>query len=188
MKNIKDLKIKTLEGFSVKKLQRFPSMEWGEEGGLQADLFYNGKQVLQLYQAGDGGMANTYWTEYGKEVEQEVKEKALKFLQRVDKSYQMGSDYYQFAAKTPSEIDDDDFETLIILIEEQYEKAKFVKSSFKKGYKSVAILSNDFQTSYLQYYQENVPEIRVEEWLVKNNHKEYTEIEMVYSQEQLATM
>lgn len=188
MKNIKNLNITTQEGFSIKNLQRFPSMEWGDEGGLQADVFYNGQKIFQLYDAGDGGMANYYLTEYGKKTEQEWREKAFQFLKRVDKDYQDGSEYEWLNAKTPKELDDSDFETLVVLIEDRYSRVQFAKKSFKKGYKTVAILSNDFQTSYLQYYQENVPMAKVQEWLVKNNHNEFTQIDMVYSQEQLATM
>ena len=189
MKNIKDLKIKTLEGFSVKNLQRFPSMEWGDEGGLQANVLYNGKEVFQIYQEGNGGPAITYWTDYGKSIEKEVRERAFEFLKRVDKDYQEGSEYQWLMAKEPKDINDDDFETMVVLIEEQYERVKFVKKSFKNGYKTVAILSNDCQVSYLQYYIDNVPLEKVKEWLVRNDKdKEFTEVEMVYSQEQLATM
>ena len=189
MKSVKDLKITTKEGFSVKNLQRFPSMEWGEDGGLQATVLYNGKEVFELFQAGDGGLANVYWTEHGKKIANEVREKVFDFLKRVDKDYQDGSKYQWLMAKTPQEISDDDFETMVVLIEEQYERTKFVKKSFKKGYKTIAILSNECQVSYLQYYIDNVPLEKVKEWLVKNDKdKEFTEIEMVYSQEQLAIM
>lgn len=188
MKNIKNLKITTLEGFSVKDLERFPSMEWGEDGGLRAKLLYNGKEVMEVFNQGDGGMAINYWTQYGKSIQNEVLEKALQFLQRVDEDYQQGSEYYHLAAKTPSEISEDDFETIVILIEEQYDKMKEVQKSFKKGYKTIAILSNDYQTSYLQYWVSDITEQEVKQWLVKNNHKEYTKIELVHSQEQLMTM
>ena len=57
MKQVKDLRITTKEGFSVKNLQRFPSMEYGEDGGLQADLYCNGDFLMTVFDAGDGGCA-----------------------------------------------------------------------------------------------------------------------------------
>ena len=138
MKEIKKLGITTQEGFSVRNLQRFPSMEWGDEGGLQAELFYNGQNVMTVYQEGNGGCAITYWTDYGRSIENEVKEQALKFLQRVDKSYGQNTPYSWLKNKTAQKMDNDDFESLVINIESRYDMVKSFKKGLKNGYTSFA--------------------------------------------------
>ena len=94
MKQVKDLKIKTQEGFEVKNLERFPSREFGENGGLAADLYLDNIYVGHLYQAGDGGMADFSWSgSTDKYSPIEVKEKVHSFLLRNDKDYGPNSKY-----------------------------------------------------------------------------------------------
>lgn len=110
MVNIKDLKIKTFEGLSVKNYSRFPSREWGDEGGMQADVYLNGKYTGKVYNAGDGGMANFYRekdTNYD-----ELKTACFKFLRRLDKNYRKSS----LMPKKASECDEDDIALAVDLI------------------------------------------------------------------------
>jgi len=83
MKDIKDLKITTAEGLSVKNYKRFPSSEWGEEGGMQADLYLKGVHVGTVYDAGDGGESNFYGSTKEYDVEA-LKTASFNFLSRKD--------------------------------------------------------------------------------------------------------
>ena len=152
MKEIKNLGIKTQEGFEIKNLQRFPSREWGDEGGLQADIYYKDEKIAQYYDAGDGGMANMYWTDYGRSVKKEAQTDAIKFLQRCDADYRPGSKYYDllFKDQKPQNFDEDDWGTLIILIEEHYDKIKMIKETLKNN-PTVIVCSNDQHILTLGY-------------------------------------
>lgn len=173
MKNIKDLKIKSKEGFEVKNLQRFPSMEWGDEGGLKADIYYNGFKILEVLQEGNGGCAICYKNmthfESGEVDMNEVNEKCLEFLKRNDTSYTSG-EYDWLTKKTPNTLDDDDFEALVNCFEKKYDDNKFCQKQFKKNFHSVAILDSSFKTSYLSSVG-IMSDKYVEQYLEKNNLK-----------------
>lgn len=110
MKNISDLKIKTFEGLSIKNYSRFPSREWGDEGGMQADVYLNGNYTGKIYNAGDGGDAFFY---KGDKCDIEaLKTACFKFLKRVDKSYFK----YSFSPKKASDLRDDDICCAVDLI------------------------------------------------------------------------
>ena len=179
MKNIKNLGITTKEGFSVKNLQRFPSMEWGPEGGLQAELYYNKHKVLDLFNAGDGGCANVYLTDKGTKILDELKAKGLEFLKRVDKDYGPDSKYSWMKTKTAATFDDDDWEMVITIIEERAEDIKTIKQCFKKGYKAVAIIRNDSEKKFLQYRFANINIAAVKSYLTAMDMKQYSEIVVV---------
>lgn len=176
MKQIRDLGITTKEGFSIKNLQRFPSMEWGEDGGLQADLYYKGDKIMVVYDAGNGGSAITYTTELYSMKMGEIKTAALTFLKRCDDNW----DKYDFLRnKAAKDIDDDDFESIVTVIEERYGVMYQLKKSFKNGYKSVAVLKNDLHIDYLQYKVDDVTMDEVKSYLVRNNlDKKYTGVEL----------
>ena len=97
MKDIKDLKITTAEGLSVKNYKRFPSSEWGEEGGMQADLYLKGVHVGTVYDAGDGGESNFYGSAKEYDVEA-LKTASFNFLSRKDKDWNK----YKFMPKQAS--------------------------------------------------------------------------------------
>ena len=176
MKDIKNLGITTSEGFSVKNLKRFPSMEWGEEGGLQADLWYKGNEVMTVYNDGNGGPAICYYTDYGKKIMDVLKTNALSFLKRKDDNF---NKYDWLRNKTAKDIDDDDFESVVNCIEERYYECKELKKSFKKGFKSVAILSNDYKKDFLQYRIDGVTYQQVKDYLVRNKlDKNYSKIDL----------
>lgn len=178
MKNIKNLKIRTKEGIEVKNLQRFPSMEWGDEGGLQADVYVNGEYVGQLYQAGDGGCAS--FTYPGSEAYTKIAEAGIMFLQRVDKAYGPNSQYDWLKKKTARLMDDDDIEAVINNIEDRYMDVSVAQKIFKKGYKAVALLKNDHTTQYLQYHVSDITEAEVYKWLKENKlAEEYPEISII---------
>lgn len=169
MKDIKRLGITTQEGFEVQNLQRFPSMEWGPEGGMQADVYYKGNKVLQVFQEGNGGPAITYAEDYYREHEVEINLQLLRFLRRVDKNYGPDSPYDWLKNKKVSLIkgkqhanglDDDDWEALVNNIEDYYVDVKTAGNSFRVGFKAVACLKNDYETKYLQY---RVSDITLEE-------------------------
>ena len=182
MKNIRDLGITTKEGFSVKNLKRFPSMEWGEEGGLTADLYYKGAKILSLYQEGNGGSAMATYNE----MSLDIKRAALDFLKRCDKAY----DTYEFLIrKTAKDINDDDFEAVINCIEERYDIIKNVKKAFKKDYKSVAVLGDDLRFDYLQYRVSDITLDEVKTYLKKNKlDKKYFYIQLYKITDDLTIM
>lgn len=63
--------IMTKEGFSIKKMQHFPSIEYGENGGTACDLLLNGKKIASFFDAGDGGEAQVTWLDPSKQKEYE---------------------------------------------------------------------------------------------------------------------
>ena len=153
MKRVSDLKITTKEGFHIKNLQRFPSMEYGEDGGLKADIYYNRNLIGTLFNAGDGGCARMDFTEYGRKNLGTLKVAALSFVKRCDRDW----DKYDFLKdKNASAFDDDDWEALVITIEQRYDDVKTIKQSFRKGYKSVCIISNDVERQYIAYKVDGV--------------------------------
>ena len=123
-------------------------MEWGEDGGLKADIYYKRNLVGTLFQEGNGGCADMSFTEYGRKNIVSLREAALAFVKRCDRDW----DKYAFLRdKEAKAFDDDDWEALVNTIEERYDDVKEIKKSFKKGFKSVVIISNDIAKSYLQY-------------------------------------
>ena len=129
MKDIKNLGIKTQEGFEVRNLNRFPSLEWGEEGGLEADLYLNGVWAGTIFQAGEGGCASFTYANLGVE-EKELAEKGLAFLKRCDESYGPNSKYEWLRDKTVAKFDDDDIEAIVNTIEEYYDDVKTMEMSY----------------------------------------------------------
>lgn len=170
MQNIKKLGIVTKEGFDVRDLKRFPSMEWGDEGGLQADVYYKGEKVLTVYQEGNGGCAITYPTSYYNKNKEEIDTQCYAFLRRVDDAYGPNSKYSKlFADKSAKNIDDDDWESLVNNIEQRYDENKDAVKLFKKGYKAIAVLYGDHAIDYLQYRVSDITEKEVAAWVIKNN-------------------
>lgn len=186
MKQIRDLGITTKEGFSVENLKRFPSMEWGEDGGLQADLFYKGDKIMTVFNAGDGGCAICHTTELYSTKMGEIKTAALAFLKRCDDNW----DKYDFLRdKAAKDIDDDDFESTVTVIEERYDLLSQLKKSFRNGYKYVAVLKNDLRIDYLQYKVDDVTMDEVKSYLVKNNlDKKYTNIKLFNANSSLCVL
>lgn len=179
MKSIKNLGIKTKEGFEVRNLKRFPSMEYGEEGGLEADLYLDGKWAGTIYNAGDGGPASFTYANVAFEPE-EIAAKGLTFLKRVDPDYGPAGRFAWLRTKTVAKFNDDDLEAVVTTIEERSEVIKQAKKSFKKGYKAVAALKSDWQISYLQYRVEDVTREEVQKWLKDSgNDSKYHEFEIL---------
>ena len=190
MKNIKRLGVTTKEGFEVRDLQRFPSMEWGDEGGLQAELYYKGEYIMRVYQEGNGGCAITYRTDYYKQHRFAIESECLDFLRRVDKGYGPDSPYEWLKNKKvavsstskPREdlINDDDWEAVVNNIEEYYNDVKSAANSFRAGFKAVACLKGDLETGYLQYRVADVTEQEVRDFLKKKGlDKKYTEVKIL---------
>ena len=171
MKQIKDLNVTTKEGLSVKNLERFPSMEWGDEGGLKAELWLDGNTYVgTLFQAGNGGMANFTWNaNLIAETREQIKQYVFKFLMRNDKDFGPNSKYEFMRDKTPAKIDDDDIEMLIIILEEEYDARQVVNKSLKRGYKSVARVNQGYQFKYIQYMKKGITKKEVSDYLKKNN-------------------
>lgn len=199
MKNIKNLGITTKEGFEVKNLQRFPSMEWGDEGGMQADVYFEGNHIMQVFQEGNGGCAITYPTEYFKSHRFALERECLNFLKRVDKSYGPNSPYEWLKNKKvavsdnskPFEttINDDDWEALVNNIEEYYDDVKSAANSFRAGFKAVVCLKNDLETGFLQYRVADVTEQEVRDFLKKKGlDKKYTEVKILLPTPELSIL
>lgn len=187
MKSIKDLKIKTKEGLEVKNLQRFPSMEWGPEGGLQADLYVNGEYVGQVYQAGDGGCAS--YTYPGVEASRKLAEAGIAFLKRVDKNYGPDTPYDWLKDKSAKTFQDDDIEAIVGNIEERYENVKTAKKAFKEGYKAIAILQNDYEKRTLAYKVADITVKEVREYMCKQKlDKKYPEVEIITCNDNLSVL
>lgn len=116
MLNIKDLKVTTKEGLSVKNYKTFPSHEWGEDGGMQADVYLNGVYVGQVYDAGDGGMGSMDFNSNANI--KDFKNAVFNFLKRKDKNYFK----YSFMPKQASDVNEDDYVCMVDLIAHYYNK------------------------------------------------------------------
>ena len=175
MKNVKMPGITTKEGFELRNLQRFPSMEFGDEGGLQVDIYYNKHKIMQVYQEGNGGPAITYTEQYYLDHKTEIDLQCLRFLKRVDENYGPNSEFASLRNKRINNIDDDDWEALANNIEEYYDDVKAAAKSFRAGYKAVVALKCPWQTDYLQYRVADITDKEVAAWLAKNDtKKKYT--------------
>ena len=156
MKQIKNFKTITKEGFSVANLQRFPSREWGDEGGFQADVLFNNQKIAKVFQEGDGGCADVYFKkDLTEKLLTEVKDNLISFLKRYDYCYQESSPYEWLKKKTAQGVGNDEFEALVVNIEEAEETFRSAQKRFKKAdVKGVANIvyvdNNGFSRSYLQ--------------------------------------
>lgn len=155
MKQIKNFKTITKEGFSIANLQRFPSREWGDEGGFQADVLFNNQKIAKVFQEGDGGYADVYFEkDLTKELLTEIKDELISFLKRYDYAYQKTSPYEWLKNKTSQGVGNDEFEALVVDIEEAEGTFKSALKKFKPGVNCVAsikyIEKNGFSNNYLQ--------------------------------------
>ena len=189
MKTIKNLTIKTVEGIALKNLQRFPSIEFGEEGGLQVDIYLLGKKIGTLYNAGDGGCAD-FTTDGGSENYTKLAKAVFDFLTRADKDFGPNSQYEWMRKKTSyKDISDDDILSAAELIEERFYEFKAVQKIFKKGRKSAVILKND---SSIRYLEGNIPDLtmqQVKKYVANHCSQEnYSEITIVKSPDELCIL
>lgn len=156
MKQIKNFKTITKEGFGIANLQRFPSREWGDEGGFQADVLFNNQKIAKVFQEGDGGFADVYFEkDLTEELLTEVKDKLISFLKRYDYAYQESSPYEWLKNKTSQGVGNDEFEALVVDIEEAEGTFKSAQKRFKKtdakGVANIVYIDNNgFSHSYLQ--------------------------------------
>lgn len=119
MKQIKKMNLKTKEGFSLRNIITFPSLEWGDNGGIKADLLYCGAYIGNLYNAGDGGMANFYFDD-GVNIDL-IKNEVLKCLKRLDTCYTL---YKFLRERTPKQVNEDDYDALVALLVDNYARGK----------------------------------------------------------------
>ena len=110
MKHSKIVRVRTLEGLSIKDYKTFPSHEWGDDGGMQADIYLKGTLVGTIFDAGEGGMADFYPTSTADI--KSFKEACFKFLKRKDKDYFK----YEFMPKQASAMNEDDYVCVVDLI------------------------------------------------------------------------
>lgn len=115
MTHIKTLKLKTQEGFSLKDVKTFPSYEWGEDGGIEAIILYNGVPVGRLFNDGNGGMAD--FTKLGTIDMVLLKKQTLICLKRLEPMY---TKYVFLRNKTWKDIDADDYDALVACIVDNY--------------------------------------------------------------------
>lgn len=155
MKQIKNFKTITKEGFSIKNLERFYGPEWGEDSAFRADILYNNKKIAEIYQAGDGGCADARLDRnLTQDQTVEIKEHLISFLKRYDYCYQKSSPYEWLKKRTAQEVTPDEFEALVVNIEEAEETFKSALKKFKPGVNCIAsikhVAENGFSNNYLQ--------------------------------------
>jgi len=184
MKHIKDLGFKSKEGIEVKDLQRFPSMEWGEEGGLQAEIYFNGVHVMRVYQEGNGGCACTY--NVNEQIMPEFRKAALEFLKRTDDAYTSG-EFSWLVGKTPEKLDDDDFEAVVLSMENHYDTLKEAKKAFNKGAKTFVYIeyAGGLISSLTSPFNISGNYALVQDYLIKNKKPQPKEIKF-YSAESIS--
>ena len=127
MKSIKTLKSLATGNITVTNYKTFPSMEWGENGGMEADICVNKIPVVHIFQEGNGGCA--FDTVLNKELLSSLKENVLKVLKKHDDGYEK----YDFLRdKTAEKVDADDFESFINLMAQRHDDIKLLESRNKK--------------------------------------------------------
>lgn len=127
MKSIKKLKSLATGNITVTNYKTFPSMEWGENGGMEADICVNKIPVVHIFQEGNGGCA--FDTVLNKELLSSLKENVLKVLKKHDDGY---SKYDFLKDKTAEKVDADDFESFINLMAQRHDDIKLLESRNKK--------------------------------------------------------
>ncbi|MBQ0142029.1 MAG: hypothetical protein KBT06_04395 [Prevotellaceae bacterium] len=188
MKHIANLGITTKEGFSVKQLERFPSMEWGDEGGMRADLYYKNIRICQVFQEGNGGEAIAYMdAKLNEKLLKEVQKAALACLKRLEPNSYGPQGYDWLKNKTPSKIDDGDYEAVVNNIEQYYDDLKQAKKIFKKGYTAVAVIDNYFKVSYLYCDFKTIEETKA--YLTeKHPNLKYDSLRLIVNSPNLSTL
>mgnify|MGYP003290648368 CR=1 FL=1 len=177
MQNIKKLKTKTIEGIEVKNYQTFPSMEWGENGGLRADIYYKGKYVVQVYNEGNGGMAIETYQIKDQELINDFKKSVHSFLLRNDKNYGPNSEFKWLRDKTAESIDGDDLEEFVNLVYLHHEKIAEINKGLKKGYAKLAVCDLGYEIKYYHcsyIMDERTFKEKVQDKKCTNNFKLYT--------------
>lgn len=127
MKNIKKLKSVAVGNITIQNYKTFPSMEWGEDGGLDADICVNKTPVVHIYQEGNGGCALD--TVLNEELLPSLKENVLKVLKKHDDGYQK---YGWLKNKTAEKVDADDFESFVNVMAQRHDDIKLLESRNKK--------------------------------------------------------
>ena len=143
----KKLGFQTKEGLSLTDFQDGWSMEYGEGGSYHCNLTLNGKVVAEITEEGNGGPIDYRFNNDA--VENETLDLIKNFLGRVDQDYK--------DVKNIKKGDSNDYlisgDCLVSCAIEQmlhrYDKVKVAKSAFKKGYKMVGIIEQDYQWSHL---------------------------------------
>ena len=135
--------VSTLEGFSIKNLKRFPSSEWGDMGGVDVDVYYKGKKIMNVFNAGDGGMSKVAATDLFYLTADELKANALKLLKRLEPCY---STLPFLASKEAKDINEDDWLAVAEHIALGISDYAYVVASLKKGYATIAFLENEDKT------------------------------------------
>jgi len=174
MQNIKKLKSKSIEGLEVKNYQTFPSMEWGEDGGLRADLYYKGKFLARVLQEGNGGSAIAYMQTKNEIEWAEFKQACFDFLMRNDNNFGPNSQYDFMRDKTAEKIDDDDLEMVINLLKERHDHIKESEKALKKNYGKIAVVDKGYQIQYYMCSMNMTDEFFKEKSKVKDPFKLYT--------------
>lgn len=125
--------MKFKEQITIKNIKHFPSMEWGEDGGTFADIYYKGKKVLNYVNYGDGGEEHLYWedTNFNKEILTNAVRNCLKRLNLYDAIIIKSGDKI---------IECDMFGFLIMHFEELKEMEKYYKKALKQNYNIPIIL------------------------------------------------
>lgn len=145
MKNIKDLGIKTKEGFGVKNYQTFPSMEWGDDGGMKADVYLDDVRVGTVFQRGDGGCADFTWDQSAERAA--VKQKLFDTLTRLEPLF-TNPEYVSVLPHTPEDCSDDEFEMLVNCIVEKRDAIKSCKEFYANGMPYTALV---YEGPYVHY-------------------------------------
>jgi len=186
MKDIKDLNIKTKEGLEIRNLQRFPSMEYGEDGGMKCDIYYHDHKICDVYQAGNGGCADErYVDNITPELRQEFKQKVLACLQRLDSSYNPATSEYEWLkTKTADHIDGDDLEALELTIEDRYEDVQQAKKIFQDRWTTLGIIDREWQKDYVHCNFLSVNEFA--KW-ISDKHPEikYKNLQLIFNTDNL---
>lgn len=125
--------MKFKEQITIKNIKHFPSMEWGEDGGTSADIYYKGKKILNYVNYGDGGEEHLYWEniDFDKEI----------FINAVRNCLKRLNLYNSIIIKSGDKIIECDmFGFLIMHFEELKELERYYKKELKRSTNEPMIL------------------------------------------------
>ena len=148
------MKVKTVEGFEIKNVTHFPSMEYGENGGTRADVIYKGAYVGTVTDYGNGGMAIIdYDRSLTKRQRLDVDTACLNLAKRTEEAY---SQYDFLKKKTAKDVDGDDYICLVTYIDYKQDVYDHVSKVIKQhNCPSVLVAESVLKIAYLANMHNN---------------------------------
>ena len=131
----------TKEKLTIKNIKTFPSMEWGENGGLRCDIYLKGKKVAEYIDWGNGGEAEV------RMLTDTITHKELQNLcYEATNRLGLNSNEYSEEINYMCAID-----TLVVYLQEMKDTEKMYKEKSKKGWNNLLVIKTQFNIYYCAF-------------------------------------